>query len=82
MAQYASAEEIIPPSQNPWHVHHLEGHTQAVRALAAHGRICVSGSYDTTVRVWDIVKGTCLHVLSGHEQKGQSKMWKLALNLS
>lgn len=60
-----------PPEQNPFHVHHLEGHAEAVRALAAHGRICVSGSYDRTVRVWDIVKGTCIHVLTGHEAKGE-----------
>ncbi|BEJ03597.1 hypothetical protein CcaverHIS641_0107720 [Cutaneotrichosporon cavernicola] len=58
-----------PPDENPFHVHHLEGHGEAVRALAAHGRICVSGSYDKTVRVWDIVKGTCIHVLHGHEAK-------------
>jgi WD40 repeat protein len=61
----------IPPSENPFHMHHLEGHTSAVRAIAAHGKYCVSGSYDSTVRVWDIVKGTCLHVLKGHEQKGE-----------
>lgn len=60
-----------PPEQNPYHVHHLEGHSEAVRALAVHGRICVSGSYDKTVRVWDIVKGTCIHVLYGHEHKGE-----------
>lgn len=58
-----------PPEENPFHVHHLEGHTEAVRAVAAHGRICISGSYDKNVRVWDIVKGQCIHVLQGHESK-------------
>ncbi|OCF38570.1 F-box and WD-40 domain-containing protein CDC4 [Kwoniella heveanensis CBS 569] len=62
-------EDILPPEENPYHLHRLDGHTLAVRALATHGRICVSGSYDETVRVWDIVKGTCLHVLTGHEAK-------------
>ncbi|WVQ63305.1 uncharacterized protein L199_001457 [Kwoniella botswanensis] len=57
------------PEDNPYHLRLLEGHSGAVRALAAHGRICVSGSYDMTVRVWDIVKGTCIHVLTGHEAK-------------
>ncbi|KAK4688612.1 F-box and WD-40 domain protein CDC4, partial [Tremellales sp. Uapishka_1] len=66
---HSGFENIISPEENPFHVHHLEGHTQAVRALAAYGRICVSGSYDCAVRVWDIVKGTCLHVLTGHESK-------------
>ncbi|WWC92287.1 uncharacterized protein L201_007241 [Kwoniella dendrophila CBS 6074] len=62
-------ENAPPPDENPYHLHLLEGHTQAVRALATHGKICVSGSYDMTVRVWDIVKGTCIHVLTGHEAK-------------
>lgn len=29
--------------------------------------IAVSGSRDSTLRVWDIEKGECLHLLSGHE---------------
>lgn len=29
--------------------------------------IAVSGSRDATLRVWDIEKGECLHLLSGHE---------------
>ncbi|WOO79328.1 Cell division control protein 4 [Vanrija pseudolonga] len=69
MSSSRGSDAHVPPEQNPFHVHHLEGHSEAVRALAAHGRICVSGSYDKTVRVWDIVKGTCIHVLFGHEQK-------------
>ena len=55
---------------NPYHRFHLPGHDHAVRALAARGRTLVSGSYDCTVRVWDIITGTCKHVLSGHTQKG------------
>ncbi|ORY20270.1 WD40-repeat-containing domain protein [Naematelia encephala] len=61
--------EQLAPERNPWHIHLLEGHSGAVRALAAYGRICVSGSYDATVRVWDIVTGKCLQILQGHEQK-------------
>ena len=26
----------------------------------------VSGSRDATLRVWDILKGTCMHILVGH----------------
>lgn len=55
---------------NPFHLRLLEGHAHAVRALAAHGRTLVSGSYDATVRVWDIITGECKFVLSGHTQKG------------
>lgn len=31
----------------------------------------MSGSYDCTVRIWDIITGTCKWVLVGHTQKGQ-----------
>ncbi|KIJ44312.1 hypothetical protein M422DRAFT_228387 [Sphaerobolus stellatus SS14] len=54
---------------NPYHLKLLTGHEQAVRALAARGRTLVSGSYDCTVRVWDIIDGTCTWVLAGHSQK-------------
>ena len=57
--------------ENPYHKLHLEGHEHAVRALAARGRTLVSGSYDSMVRVWDIITGTCRWVLVGHTQKGQ-----------
>jgi F-box and WD-40 domain protein CDC4 len=57
--------------ENIYHKHHLEGHDNAVRALAARGRTLVSGSYDSTVRVWDIITGDCKWVLVGHTQKGK-----------
>ena len=42
------------------------GHTDAVRALSvANGRL-FSGSYDGTVRVWDVDSLTCLRTLAGH----------------
>jgi F-box and WD-40 domain protein CDC4 len=56
--------------ENPYHKLHLEGHDHAVRALAARGRTLVSGSYDCTVRIWDIITGTCKWILVGHTQKG------------
>lgn len=56
--------------ENPYHKLHLEGHDHAVRALAARGRTLVSGSYDCTVRIWDIITGNCKWVLIGHTQKG------------
>jgi F-box and WD-40 domain protein CDC4 len=62
--------ESCDVDENPYHRFHLSGHDQAVRALAARGRTLVSGSYDFTVRVWDIITGTCKHVLTGHTQKG------------
>ncbi|KAI9439389.1 WD40 repeat-like protein [Russula earlei] len=59
----------VDVDKNPYHKLHLEGHQQAVRALAARGRTLVSGSYDSTVRVWDIITGTCRWVLEGHSNK-------------
>ncbi|KAI0273516.1 WD40-repeat-containing domain protein [Gloeopeniophorella convolvens] len=55
--------------ENPYHKLHLVGHEHAVRALAARGRTLVSGSYDSMVRVWDIITGTCKWILVGHTQK-------------
>ncbi|KAI5122220.1 hypothetical protein M0805_002709 [Coniferiporia weirii] len=55
--------------ENPYHKLLLEGHDHAVRALAARGRTLVSGSYDCTVRVWDIITGRSKWVLVGHSQK-------------
>ena len=57
-------------SKNPYHKFHLKGHEQAVRDLAARGRTLVSGSYDTRVRVWDIITGECKWILTGHTEKG------------
>ena len=46
----------------------LEGHSSSVRAvsLSADGRVAVSGSWDKTVRVWDVETGECVRVLEGH----------------
>jgi F-box and WD-40 domain protein CDC4 len=54
---------------NPYFVRALTGHHQSVRAIAAHGDTLVSGSYDTTVRAWQISTGELLHRLQGHTQK-------------
>ncbi|KAF8891372.1 WD40-repeat-containing domain protein [Infundibulicybe gibba] len=59
----------VDADDNPYHRLHLEGHDHAVRALAARGRILVSGSYDCTVRIWDIVTGHNKWILVGHTQK-------------
>ncbi|KAK9440572.1 WD repeat containing protein pop1 [Metarhizium brunneum] len=61
-----------PPAQEsdcPYFIRVLTGHTHSVRAISAHGDTLVSGSYDSTVRVWRISTGESLHVLRGHSQK-------------
>ncbi|KAL2130146.1 hypothetical protein VTI74DRAFT_6835 [Chaetomium olivicolor] len=61
-----------PPAsddQCPYFIRILAGHNHSVRAISAHGDTLVSGSYDSTVRVWRISTGEQLHVLHGHVQK-------------
>jgi F-box and WD-40 domain protein CDC4 len=59
----------VNSNPNPYFKFLLNGHTSSVRALSGQGNILVSGSYDTTVRVWNIELGTLLHVFTGHREK-------------
>ncbi|TBU35586.1 WD40 repeat-like protein [Dichomitus squalens] len=84
---YGADDTEVDPSEedvedNPYHKLHLEGHDHAVRALAARGRTLVSGSYDCTVRIWDIITGTCKWVLVGHTQKVYSVVLDINRNLA
>lgn len=45
----------------------LEGHLEAVLALAVSARHLVSGSYDTTVRFWDLESFRCVRKCDGHQ---------------
>jgi len=36
------------------HIRTLSGHAACVLSLAVYGRWCFSGSYDTTVKVWNL----------------------------
>lgn len=56
-------------STNPYYIRTLVGHTNSVRAISGHNNILVSGSYDSTVRVWKISTGECIWRLVGHSQK-------------
>jgi small GTP-binding protein len=55
----------------------LRGHKATVIgvAITADGRRAVSGSYDHTVRVWDLDAGTCLAMLEGHS----NYVWEVAV---
>lgn len=44
----------------------LRGHDGAVRGVAMHSYRVVSGSMDTTVRIWNRDTGDSLHILRGH----------------
>lgn len=55
--------------QNPFYERTLIGHTHNVRAISGYGDTVVSGSYDTTVRVWKVSTGECQWELTGHVQR-------------
>ena len=44
----------------------MQGHTGPVRALTAVGSRLFSGSYDSTVKCWEVSTGACLGTLKGH----------------
>ncbi|OZJ02670.1 hypothetical protein BZG36_04060 [Bifiguratus adelaidae] len=58
-----------PEQRNPYYRHTLTGHGHSVRALAANGNLVVSGSYDNSIRVWNISTGELIHHMEGHSQK-------------
>lgn len=60
---------IGPGNGDAFYLRALKGHTSSVRALSGHGNTVVSGSYDTSVRVWNIDTGECQWVLNGHAQR-------------
>jgi F-box and WD-40 domain protein CDC4 len=64
-----TGQTMTRDDQNPYFIRALSGHIHSVRAIAAHGDTLVSGSYDSTVRVWRISTGEVLHRLNGHAQK-------------
>ncbi|KAJ1964913.1 SCF ubiquitin ligase complex subunit cdc4 [Dipsacomyces acuminosporus] len=61
--------DVQTPRLNPYFVRVLEGHSESVRAVVGFGNMIVSGSYDFTIRIWDLKTGQCLHQLEGHTAK-------------
>ncbi|CAG8472708.1 1665_t:CDS:10 [Paraglomus occultum] len=65
----SSPSDNMSLQDNPYFIRTLQGHTHSVRALAGVGNTLVSGSYDCSVRVWNIMTGECLWRLTAHTQK-------------
>jgi hypothetical protein len=65
------ARKAIRAIENPLKrdVHARKGHTGQILSVAfdKEGERCASGSFDTTVRVWDVATGKELHALEGHK---------------
>jgi F-box and WD-40 domain protein CDC4 len=67
--RYIQTGPLATDTDCPYFVRTLGGHNHSVRAIAAHQDTLVSGSYDSTVRVWKISTGETLHRLTGHTMK-------------
>lgn len=65
---------------NPYFVRALRGHTASVRCIAGRGNIVVTGSYDMTVRVWDLTTGRCKLVLRSHTDRVYSTVLDMERN--
>ncbi|MBD2506090.1 WD40 repeat domain-containing protein [Nostoc muscorum FACHB-395] len=52
-------------------LHTLMGHSHIVRSLAisADAKLLVSGSWDQTIKIWQLETGELLHTLKGHRDK-------------
>ena len=58
-----------PGTNNPYFLALLTGHTNSVRAISGEGKILVSGSYDHSVKVWDLELQECIHTFRTHAEK-------------
>ena len=45
----------------------IRGHTNAINSVAVKNNKIVSGSWDKTIKIWDLNSGECLKTLRGHE---------------
>lgn len=59
----------VGAKENPYFLHLLQGHVNSVRAMAGAGHVLISGSYDSTVRIWNLENGSCRFVCRGHQEK-------------
>lgn len=69
------------PSDNPYFIRVLKGHNASIRAVTGHANILISGSYDSTARVWDLRTGECIFVLIGHTDRIYSCVYDVERNV-
>lgn len=56
-------------------VHTLTGHQSLTSGMELRDNVLVSGNADSTVRVWDIRTGQCLHMLQGETARSWGVRW-------
>lgn len=54
---------------NPFHRFRLQGHTNSVRTMSGQGKYLASGSYDQSVRIWNLETSESIWHLTGHTNK-------------
>jgi len=67
--EYGNGSNNNNSSNNPYFLKVLNGHNDSVRAIAGSGNVLVSGSYDHSVRIWNISTGENTFILRGHREK-------------
>jgi WD40 repeat protein/serine/threonine protein kinase len=72
LALNADIGRILPRKdlQGGWLLLTLEGHDEEITAVAItpDGRFAMSGSKDSTLRLWELATAKCLRTFKGHEQ--------------
>jgi WD40 repeat protein len=60
------ARRLLPLAEN--YVRTFEGHTHTVTSVcfSPNGFTCLSGSWDETLRLWEVSSGRCLRIFEGH----------------
>ncbi len=71
-----SAFQPLIPAAGLTLLHTLEGYRSSVTSVAwsPNSKLLASDSYDSTVRVWDLIAGK-LHTLEGHTRSACSVAW-------
>lgn len=56
-------------------IHELEGHTTSTKniAMLPDDKTLVTGSYDSTIRLWDTISGVCKMTLKASERVGKDQ---------
>ncbi|MCC5656489.1 hypothetical protein LC608_05745 [Nostoc sp. XA010] len=69
-----AADKIIENVPIVGQIHTLQGHSNSVNSLAfsPDGKILASGSYDNTIKLWDIGTGREIYTLQGHSNSVNS----------